>query len=139
MVIKLVRLRRMAATYFTKQSLPTLLQLVRDIRIRDWVRGMRVETWLGRNPSTRFLRQDLDSALHVNISDFTGRELTHRRFSCDDPLSVGHFDSGRIARLLRLLAAPATRASVLDAPAKLDTIMWYLYCTALPQVALKLA
>ena len=80
-----------------------LLQLVRDIGIRDWVRGMRVEAWLGRNPSTRFLRQDLDSALHASISHFTGRELSHRRFSCDDPLSVGHFDSGRIARLLRLL------------------------------------
>ena len=45
-----------------------LLQLVRDIGIRDWVRGMMVEAWLGRNPSTRFLRQDLDSALHASIS-----------------------------------------------------------------------
>lgn len=34
-VIELVRLRRMAAAYFTKQSLP-VLQLVRGMRIRDW-------------------------------------------------------------------------------------------------------
>lgn len=30
----------------------------------------------------------------------------------------------------RLLAAPATRPTVLHAPAKLDTILWYLYCLA---------
>ena len=34
--------------------------------------------------------------LHAIISDFTGRELSHRRFSCGDPLSAGHFDSGWI-------------------------------------------
>ena len=96
--------------------------------------GLAREESFNMISSTRFRL-----CLHAIISDFTGRELSHRRFSCDDPLSVGHFDSGRIARLLRLLAAPATRASVLDAPAKLDTTMWYLYCTALPQVALKLA
>ena len=35
--------------------------------------------------STRF-----GLCLHAIISDFTGRELSHGRFSCGDPLSAGH-------------------------------------------------